>query len=117
MRKFQIPERDLISLEAFDLIRIAEGVPRAGVDYRQRIFPRSGTGESHIIQQRMLHGQEPHARMYTWSSKFGLSVWLKIPVSLLQLPGNPLFQGGKEIGKITSFGESIKDEGFHRELQ
>ena len=43
-----------------------------------------------------------------------LSVWLKIPGNSPAAAGSPLFQGGKEIGEITSFGESIKDEGFHR---
>ena len=43
-----------------------------------------------------------------------LSVWLKIPAKSPATAGSPLFQDGKEIGKITSFGESIKDEGFHR---
>ena len=43
-----------------------------------------------------------------------LSVWLKIPKKSPATAGSLLFQGGEEIGKITSFGESINDEGFHR---
>ena len=43
-----------------------------------------------------------------------LSVWLKIPAKSPAAAGSSLFQGGKEIGEITSLGESIKDEGYYR---
>ena len=106
---------DLISLEAFDLIRIAEGVPRAGVDYSSENFPQEAALGNHISYNKGCYiGQEPHARMYHRGHPNWLSVWLKIPVKSPATAGSPLFQGGKEIGKITSFGESIKDEGFHR---
>ncbi len=106
---------DLISLEAFDLIRIAEGVPRAGVDYSTENFPQEAALENHISYNKGCYiGQEPHARMYHRGHPNWLSVWLKIPGKSPAAAGSPLFQGGKEIGEITSFGESIKDEGFHR---
>ena len=106
---------NLISLEAFDLIRVAEGVPRAGVDYSTENFPQEAGLGSHISYKKGCYiGQEPHARMYHRGHPNWLSVWLKIPKKLHAVAGSLLFQGGKEIGKITSFGESIKDEGFHR---
>ena len=106
---------DLISLEAFDLIRIAEGVPRVGVDYSTENFPQEAALGNHISYNKGCYiGQEPHARMYHRGHPNWLSVWLKIPAKSPATAGSPLFQGGKEIGKITSFGESIKDEGFHR---
>ena len=106
---------NLISLEAFDLIRIAEGVPRAGVDYSTDNFPQEAALGNHISYDKGCYiGQEPHARMYHRGHPNWLSVWLKIPDKSTATAGSPLFQGGKEIGKITSFGESIKDEGFHR---
>ena len=106
---------DLISLEAFDLIRIVEGIPRAGVDYSSENFPQEAALGNHISYNKGCYiGQEPHARMYHRGHPNWLSVWLKIPVGSPANAGSPLFQGGKEIGGITSFGENIKDEGFHR---
>ena len=106
---------DLISLEAFDLIRIAEGVPRAGVDYSTENFPQEAALGNHISYNKGCYiGQEPHARMYHRGHPNWLSVWLKIPAKSPATVGSPLFQGGKKIGEITSFAESIKDEGFHR---
>lgn len=106
---------DLISLEALDLIRIAEGVPRAGVDYSTENFPQEAALENHISYNKGCYiGQEPHARMYHRGHPNWLSVWLKIPAKSPAAAGSPLFHGGKEIGEITSFGENIKDEGFHR---
>ena len=106
---------DLISLEALDLIRIAEGVPRAGVDYSTENFPQEAALENHISYNKGCYiGQEPHARMYHRGHPNWLSVWLKIPGRSPAAVGSSLFQGEKEIGEITSFGESIKDEGFHR---
>ncbi len=105
----------LISLEAFDLIRIAEGVPRAGVDYSTENFPQEAALGNHISYNKGCYiGQEPHARMYHRGHPNWISVWLKIPAKSSATAGSPLFQGGKEIGKITSFAERIKDEGFHR---
>ncbi len=106
---------DLISLEALDLIRIAEGVPRAGVDYSTENFPQEAALENHISYNKGCYiGQEPHARMYHRGHPNWLSVWLKIPAKSPAAAGSPLFHGGKEIGEITSFGENIKDEGFNR---
>ena len=106
---------DLISLEAFDLIRIAEGVPRAGVDYSTENFPQEAALGNHISYKKGCYiGQEPHARMYHRGHPNWLSVWLKVPTKSPAKIGSPLFQGGKEIGEITSFGQSVKDEGFHR---
>jgi len=111
--KFQ--DVDLISLEAFDLIRIAEGVPRAGVDYSTENFPQEAALGNHISYKKGCYiGQEPHARMYHRGHPNWLSVWLKIPAKSHATAGSPLFQGGKEIGVITSIGVSIKDEGFQR---
>ena len=111
--KFQ--DVDLISLEAFDLIRIEEGVPRAGVDYSTENFPQEAALGNHISYNKGCYiGQEPHARMYHRGHPNCISVWLKIPAKSPATAGSPLFQGGKEIGEITSFGESIKDEKFHR---
>ena len=106
---------DLISLQVFDIIRIAEGVPRAGVDYNTENFPQEAALGNHISYNKGCYiGQEPHARMYHRGHPNWLSVWLKIPAKSPATAGSPLFHGGKEIGAITSFGESIKDEGFHR---
>ena len=43
-----------------------------------------------------------------------LSVWLKIPAKSNASVGSPLFQDGEKIGEITSFGDTIHDQGFHR---
>ena len=97
------------------MIRITEGVPRAGVDYSTENFPQEAALGNHISYNKGCYiGQEPHARMYHRGHPNWLSVWLKIPSKSPATSGSPLFQGGKEIGQITSFGESIKDEGFHR---
>jgi len=111
--KFQ--DVDLISLEAFDLIRIVEGVPRAGVDYSTENFPQEAALGNHISYNKGCYiGQEPHARMYHRGHPNWLSVWLKIPTKSPATAGSPLYYGENEIGQITSFAESIKDEGFHR---
>ena len=105
----------LISLEAFDLIRIDEGVPRAGVDYSTENFPQEAALGNHISYNKGCYiGQEPHARMYHRGHPNWLSVWIKIPTNSSATAGSSLFDDGKEIGEITSLGESIKDEGFHR---
>ena len=105
----------LISLEAFDLIRIDEGVPRAGVDYSTENFPQEAALGDHISYNKGCYiGQEPHARMYHRGHPNWLSVWIKIPNNSSATAGSSLFDDGKEIGEITSLGESIKDEGFHR---
>ena len=106
---------DLISLEAYDSIRIAEGIPRAGVDYTRENFPQEAALGNHISYNKGCYiGQEPHARMYHRGHPNWLSVWLKIPFKSSTNAGSPLFQNGKLIGKITSFGDDINDEGFHR---
>ena len=106
---------DLVSLEAFDLIRITEGIPRAGVDYSKENFPQEAALGNHISYKKGCYiGQEPHARMYHRGHPNWLSVWLKIPAKSNVTAGSILFQGGKEIGEITSFGAILKDEGFNR---
>jgi len=111
--KFQ--KVDLISLEAYNSIRIAEGIPRAGIDYSKENFPQEAALKNHISYNKGCYiGQEPHARMYHRGHPNWLSVWLKIPSKSEVTVGSPLFQSGKEIGKITSFGENIKDKGFQR---
>ena len=105
----------LISLEAFDLIRIDEGVPRAGVDYSTENFPQESALGDHISYNKGCYiGQEPHARMYHRGHPNWLSVWLKIPENSPAFIGSPLFQSGKKIGEITSYGTIIRDEGFRR---
>jgi len=105
----------LISLKAFDLVRIYEGVPRAGVDYSGENFPQEAALGDHISYNKGCYiGQEPHARMYHRGHPNWLSVWIKIPVKSPANVGSRLFVDGKEIGKITSLGQSIKDERFLR---
>ena len=105
----------LISLEAFDLIRINEGVQRAGVDYSTENFPQEAALGNHISYNKGCYiGQEPHARMYHRGHPNWLSVWIKVPTKLAATVGSHLFEDGKEIGEITSLGESIKDKRFYR---
>ena len=106
---------DLIGLKAFDMIRISEGVPRAGIDYRKDNFPQEAALGNHISYNKGCYiGQEPHARMYHRGHPNWLSVWLKIPRKSSVAAGSPLFHDGKEIGAITSIAESINDQGIQR---
>ena len=96
---------DLIGLNAFDEIRVLEGVPRAGVDYGADNFPQeAGLGDHISFNKGCYIGQEPHARMYHRGHPNWISVWLKIPENSEIVSGKKLFNAGKEIGKITSLG-------------
>ena len=105
---------DLIGLEAFEEIRIAEGIPRAGVDYSIDNFPQEAALGDHISYSKGCYiGQEPHARMYHRGHPNWLSVWLRIPEKSSAVSGSTLFYDGKEIGKITSLG-SLNNNGYYR---
>ena len=85
------------------------------MDYSTENFPQEAGLGNHISYKKGCYiGQEPHARMYHRGHPNWLSVWLKIPSKSLVTVGSPLFQNGKEIGKITSFGKNIKHKGFQR---
>ncbi len=101
---------DLIGLDAFDEIRVLEGVPRAGVDYGTDNFPQeAGLGDHISFSKGCYIGQEPHARMYHRGHPNWISVWLKIPKYSEIVCGEKLFSDGKEIGEITSLGSFSKD--------
>jgi folate-binding protein YgfZ len=94
---------DLTGLEAFDEIRILEGIPRFGVDYSTDNFPQEAGLADHISFKKGCYiGQEPHARMYHRGHPNWISVWLKLPEESEASSGDALFHDGKEIGKITS---------------
>ena len=105
---------DLIGLDAFDEIRVLEGVPRAGVDYSKDNFPQeAGLGDHISFKKGCYIGQETHARMYNHGHPNWISVWLKIPENSKIEPRRKLFSAGKEIGEITSLGSFSKDS-FYR---
>ena len=105
---------DLTGLEAFDQIRISEGIPRFGVDYDSGNFPQEAGLSDHISFEKGCYiGQEPHARMYHRGHPNWFSVWLKLPEKSDAISGNLLYHNQKEIGKITSLG-SFSQNGFLR---
>ena len=104
---------DLTGLEAFDEIRILEGIPRFGVDYSTGNFPQeAGLGDHISFKKGCYIGQEPHARMYHRGHPNWLSVWLKLPEKSEASSGDALFHNAKEIGKITSLGSYLTNGNF-----
>ena len=94
---------DLIGLEAFDEIRISEGISRFGVDYSRDNFPQEAGLADHISFKKGCYiGQESHARMYHRGHPNWILSWLKIPEGSVVNSGDTLFYNEKEIGKITS---------------
>ena len=94
---------DLIGMEAFDEIRILEGIPRFGGDYSKENFPQEAAIADHISFKKGCYiGQEPHARMYHRGHPNWILVWLKISDESEASSGDTLFHDGREIGKITS---------------
>ena len=105
---------DLTGLEAFDEIRILEGIPRFGVDYSTENFPQEAGLADHISFTKGCYiGQEPHARMYHRGHPNWILVWLKIPEESEASSGDALFNDAKEIGKITSL-TGISERGLLR---
>ena len=105
---------DLTGQEAFDEIRISEGIPRFGVDYSTENFPQEAGLADHISYNKGCYiGQEPHARMHHRGHPNWILVWLKLPEDSEANSGDALFHNAKEIGRITSL-SGIPSKGILR---
>jgi len=105
---------ELTGLEAFDEIRVSEGISRFGVDYTTENFPQEAGLADHISFKKGCYiGQEPHARMYHRGHPNWILVWLKLPEDSVASSGDALFHNSKEIGRITSLA-GISERGFLR---
>ncbi len=100
----------LIGMQAYDELRIWEGIPRMGIDYDTNNFPQEAALGDHITFNKGCYiGQEPHARMFHRGHPNWILTWLKIPVGETIMDQKALFQNGKEVGKITSAGQSERE--------
>ena len=94
---------NLIGLHAFDEIRILEGIPRFGIDYKFENFPQEAGLNDHISYNKGCYvGQEPHSRMYHRGHPNWILVKLKIAEMYHVNVGDSLFFNEKKIGEITS---------------
>jgi folate-binding protein YgfZ len=95
---------DLVSMEAFDTVRIERGIPRFGVDMDENTLAPEALGENAISYSKGCYiGQEVIARIRTYGQVAkalrGLSfdAAVSVPKS-----GDKIFHDGKEVGRITS---------------
>jgi len=92
--------------EAVDVLRVEQGIPRHGVD----MGPDNLPGEAGIVDRAVSFtkgcyiGQEPVARMYHRGrpNRHLRGLRLDAPVA----PGEPLIDGEREVGRLTSVTES-----------
>ena len=100
----------LVGFDAYDQVRIHEGVPRSGVDYTQDNFPQEASLMDHISYTKGCYiGQETHARMYHRGHPNWQSVAMVAPVDLSLTVGQKLFHQNQEVGKITSLSDIVQD--------
>lgn len=108
-----IPNVGLVGFEAFNQIRINEGVPRAGIDYTDEHFPQEASLHDHISYTKGCYiGQETHARMFHRGHPNWKLVAVRVPVALKFPVGSALFLQGESIGTLSSL-SGINHHGKH----
>ncbi|HZU41593.1 MAG TPA: glycine cleavage T C-terminal barrel domain-containing protein [Terriglobales bacterium] len=92
-----------VGFEALELLRVAAGVPRYGIDIRDRDLPQE------TEQQRALNfnkgcyvGQEIVERIHSRGAVHRMFTGFKIAHRQLPPPGSKIQAAGKEVGEITS---------------
>ncbi|MBQ32661.1 MAG: hypothetical protein CL923_08950 [Deltaproteobacteria bacterium] len=97
------PECDLVGSEAVETVRIAEGLPRPGVDFGPDNFPQEVALGDHISYTKGCYiGQESHARMFHRGHPNWQLIGLRLPETAEASADAPLFHNGNEVGCLTS---------------
>ncbi len=103
-----------LGLEAFEILRVAAGIPRYGVDLRDRDLPQE------TAQQRALHfskgcyvGQEIVERIHSRGAVHRTFTGFQMEHGQLPPPGSRIQAAGKEVGEITSVA-TVPDNGGER---
>ena len=103
----------LISSDAFDELRVLNGIPRMHQDYGSNNFPQEAALGDHISYNKGCYvGQEPHSRMLHRGHPNWMLVWVRIPESENISSGMKLYQQAEEKGEITSIGRIASDGYF-----
>jgi aminomethyltransferase len=91
-----------VGSEALELYRIARGVPRYGIDLRERDLPQE-TGQQHVLNfaKGCYVGQEIVERIRSRGNVHRLFIGLEVQGDPLAA-GDKLLAGEKEVGEITS---------------
>lgn len=93
----------LVGVNAFEQVRVAERVPRYGIDYTRDNFPQEAALSDHISYSKGCYiGQETHARMYHRGHPNWQSVAIEASDQLDLQAEQELFFEQKAIGRITS---------------
>jgi len=110
------PDCALVGTEAVEAVRIAEGLPRPGMDFGQDNFPQEAALGDHISYTKGCYiGQEPHARMYHRGHPNWQLVGLRLPETPEATANAPLFHDGSEAGRLTSV-SPVAEEGLRAAL-
>jgi folate-binding protein YgfZ len=103
-----------LGFEAWEILRVAAGVPRYGVDIRDRDLPQE------TAQQRALHftkgcyvGQEIVERIHSRGAVHRTFTGFQLDHGQLPPPGSKIQVSGKEVGEITSVA-TVPDNGGER---
>ncbi len=100
-----------VGLEACEISRIENGIPRFGLDMDESNLAPEALGENAISYAKGCYiGQEVIARIRTYGQVAKALRLLRLPGDLPQLPprGEKLFKQGKEVGFLTSSTSSPK---------
>ena len=108
------PQAQWVGEEAWEQVRIHEGLPRFGVEYGAGQFAQeAGLGEHISYTKGCYIGQEPNARMYHRGRPNWQLSGVKLPLTLRPELPTPLLHEGEACGEIRSLSE-VDDGGFHR---
>lgn len=100
--------------EAWDAVRIHEGLPRFGVEYGAGQFAQEAGLGDHISYTKGCYiGQEPNARMYHRGRPNWQLSGVKLPLTLHPELPSPLLHEGEVCGEVRSL-SVVKDGDFHR---
>ncbi len=90
--------------EAAEILRIEAGIPRTGKDLTGQNIPiEAGVFDAISYTKGCYLGQEVIARLHAHGDNVAQKlVGLKVEAELPPLPGDPLIEGGKRVGKVTS---------------
>jgi folate-binding protein YgfZ len=94
-----------IGMEACEIARIENAIPRFGIDMDETNLAPEALGENAISYAKGCYiGQEVIARIRTYGQVAKALRLVRLPAELQSLPrrGEKLFKNGKEIGQITS---------------
>lgn len=94
-----------IGLDACEIARIENAIPRFGIDMNENNLAPEALGENAISYAKGCYiGQEVIARIRTYGQVAKALRLIRLPAELQNLPspGTKLFKNGKEIGQLTS---------------